>query len=71
MCAAELDTEAPGQVTGRQLHFVIVGAGLGGLTAAIALRRAGQRVTVSMKCSCVFRAASRAYRLPLKHRDCI
>ncbi|OAA53577.1 Acetoacetate decarboxylase beta barrel domain protein [Cordyceps fumosorosea ARSEF 2679] len=28
------------------LHFLVIGAGLGGLTAAIALRRAGQRVTV-------------------------
>lgn len=30
----------------RDIHVGIVGAGLGGLSAAIALRRAGSRVTV-------------------------
>lgn len=31
---------------GHTLHVGIVGAGIGGLTAAIALRRAGAKVTV-------------------------
>lgn len=40
------DTAAPFADTSVSLHITIIGAGIGGLAAAIGLRRAGHKVTV-------------------------
>lgn len=40
------DTAAASAITSFALHITIIGAGIGGLTAAIGLRRAGHKVTV-------------------------
>lgn len=41
------DTAASSATTSFALHITIIGAGIGGLTAAIGLRRAGHKVTVT------------------------